>query len=486
MKKIALITALLVSLTTLAQERIMVIADPHVLPQSIIDATPDFDNYMQHQRKMLDLSEPIWYALMDTALKYRPDLLLIPGDLTRDGEPEAHALVNASLKQLNEAGIKTLTIPGNHDSQRDYWTDGQFIAEPLKGVTVIGMDAGKNGVLSQQTLEWVIAQADSAVAKGNMIIAMCHYQILEHFDKQGTMESSCRVKDADRIRDLFMHHGIHLVLTGHFHVNGITTYRDTLSANLDSIVEITTGSPITYPCPYRWLTISKDRQHVSVETENLKAIEGIDDLETYSREWMRVHAANMLPQLALRAWDKADQAFDILAAYLGSNIAELLKSCMPTDDSTKIALTEKYFGSTVIELYLLHSDANEPEYPEADSLAQEIYKAMEAMMHELTDEKLGTPVMSAIQTILIETAKDFAREPLQSLIEDRTQWKSAHYSDRTDDLHPTLRINLPRTDGVETTPAQPADGAFYDLLGRPISQPAPNGIYIHNGQKVVR
>ena len=64
-----------------AQERIMVIADPHVTPQSVIDAEPDFDTYMIKQRKMLDLSEPMWYALMDTALKYHPDLLLIPETL---------------------------------------------------------------------------------------------------------------------------------------------------------------------------------------------------------------------------------------------------------------------------------------------------------------------------------------------------------------------------------------------------------------------
>ena len=55
---------------------------------------------MTKQRKMLDLSEPIWYALMDTAMKYRPDLLLIPGDLTRDGEPEAHAVGIAAADLL--------------------------------------------------------------------------------------------------------------------------------------------------------------------------------------------------------------------------------------------------------------------------------------------------------------------------------------------------------------------------------------------------
>lgn len=484
MKKIALLVFLFCSLCMSAQERIMVIADPHVLPQSIIEATPDFDVYMQQQRKMLDISEPIWNALMDTAMKYKPALVLIPGDLTRDGEPEAHEMVAASLKKLNEAGIQTLAIPGNHDGEVPYWDGSNYIAEPLKGVTVIGMDAGRKGVLTEDTKQWILDQADSAKAKGNMIIAMCHWQILEHFDKKSQFESSCRLQNADAVRNSLLQHGVHLVLTGHFHVNGITTYRDTLSANLDSIVEITTGSPIAYPCPYRWLTLSKDRQYVTVETQTLKSIEGIDDLETYSREWMREHAANKIPELALRAWAKADAAFDVAAQQVGENIVNILKSCMPSDDSTKIALTQKYFGSTLVELYLLHSDANEPTHPQADSLAQDVYTSMELMFHELTDAKLG--LLPALQQILIDKAKDTVKEPLQSLVEDKTQWKSKNYWDVTDDLSIQLRINEARYDGLENAADRPSDGMMYDILGRPVSQPVRHGIYIQNGQKIAR
>ena len=50
-----------------AQDRIMVIADPHVYPQALIaQDTATFNAYMKGQRKMVDLSEPIWHALIDT------------------------------------------------------------------------------------------------------------------------------------------------------------------------------------------------------------------------------------------------------------------------------------------------------------------------------------------------------------------------------------------------------------------------------------
>ena len=73
--------------------------------------------------------------------------------------------------------------------------------------------------------------------KGNTIIAMCHWQLLEHIDKQSRLESSCRLKNADAIRDSLMQHGVHLVLTGHFHVNGISTRHDSITGN-DSIVPL--------------------------------------------------------------------------------------------------------------------------------------------------------------------------------------------------------------------------------------------------------
>ena len=324
-----LVLGLLCTLPMRAQERIMLFADPHVYPQALIEADPDFDTYMEGQRKMVDLSEPIWHALMDTAKKYQPSLVLIPGDLTRDGEAESHELVSQSLNELQELGIRTLVIPGNHDLPGAKWEtlypgtyqdavrdedSHTYAVEPLPGLTVIGIDGtdGKAGIgkMSKKTLAFVLAQADSANAKGNSIIAMCHWQILEHFDKQGTLESSCRMKEADALRDSLMHHGVHLVLTGHFHVNGITTFRDTTGLTQDSLVEITTGSPITYPCPYRWLTFAKNQADIAVSTDYITSLENIPDMYTYSREWMTEHAQNMLPALTLRAWAKAESMTD--------------------------------------------------------------------------------------------------------------------------------------------------------------------------------
>ena len=504
MKKIFFLAALF-PLLSFAQERIMVIADPHVLPQSVIEQETDFDEYMKNQRKMLDLSEPIWHALLDTALKYKPDLVLIPGDLTRDGETAAHDTVSAGILRLQAAGIRTLVIPGNHDLPGDNWEtlypgtfedavkdadSYSFAVEPISGLTVIGIDGSDGnasvGKLSDATQAWIRKQADAAVGKGNMVIAMTHWQILEHFDQQGTLESACRFTNADELRDDLMHHGAHLVLTGHFHVNGITTFRDTTGLTNDSLVEITTGSPITYPCPYRWLTLSADRKQVAVTTDYVTTVDTIADLMTYGRDWMYVHTQNMIPGLATRAWAKVFAKWDekivpmLEKAGIGS-YANMIKGFLPQDEETQIALAQNNLAKPAANLYLFHSEANENEHPETGkALADAVYAGLKGMM----DDMFGYPASLMLTSLFYPFARAAAEEPVQSLVEDKTQRYSELYADVTDDLHPTLYINAAEPQGFEEIEEIPSAGK-YIRLGQLFIQKGER-IYTPLGQQIAQ
>ena len=312
-----------------------------------------------------------------------------------------------------------------------------------------------------------------------MIIAMCHWQLMDHFDKQGSLESACQLKDAANIRDSLMQHGVHVVLTGHFHVNGITTYRN----GSDSIMEITTGSPITFPCPYRLLTASKDRKTLQVETAYLSSLPEIDDLYTYSRSWMAVHAHDMIYQMAPRVWSRVDEMKSKIAEATTDAIAEQIMECIPESEEERIALVDKHIGSTVVELYLLHSEANEPDHKEADSLAQAMYTGMNNMIDEVLSAK---PLVKLVVGDLIKSfATSTAQEPLQSLVEDKTQWASEN-PDRTDDLLLYATIGngyAPTQQGCEHVTGRPSnahkilrdgqlylmyDGHIYNVQGQEI------------------
>ena len=445
-------TALMLSMMSFAQERIMVISDPHVIPQTEIDkqGQENFNNYMKTQRKMLEHSEPIWHALLDTALKYKPDLVLIPGDLTKDGEAASHDTVAAGIHRLEAAGIPVLVIPGNHDipasnSWKAHYSGTfkntvsedagsySFASEPLPGVTVLGIDGSDGkasvGKLSASTLAWVEAQAKAAKAKGNTVIAMTHWQILEHFDGLASIEPASRFEKPDELRDLLMHNGVHLVLTGHFHVSGITTFRDTTGLTQDSLVEITTGSPITYPCPYRWMTLSKDRKSIEVTTEYINSLPGIaDDLNTYSREWMREHTANLIPSLAHRFWGKIlDQWDEKVAPMVGSSMAAMFKMALPQTDAEQAEVTATYISEPAINLYLFYSEASEARHPEE---GQEHAEAFKQGMIDMLTNVLG---WDFIAEECYDVMKEDVEEPVQSLVQDKTLAKTKH-ADVTDDL----------------------------------------------------
>lgn len=513
------------------QEHIMLVSDPHVMANSLAEPGDAMDAMMAEQRKMLDLSEEAFVALVDTALLYKPALVLIPGDLTKDGEIASHKIIVEQLNRLQQAGIKTLLIPGNHDiGGKAYayrgaekteeevlvntaWEDTyamvynqisakdpnshSYVAEPISGVAVIGIDASHDdgdGYLSDATLDWILSQADAAYQKGKMVIAMCHWQILEHVDQSEMILESGRLQNADVICDKLMKHHVRLVLTGHMHINSISTYRDTLTTSGDSIVEISTGAPITYPCPYRWLKVAPDRSSVEVSTDYLTSLGEHTDLYEYSREWMRKHTENLLPSLSVRLFDKsADVLINFIVDKMAGNqygnmLVAIIQNTLPKTDEEKIALVKKHLGNTIIEIYLLHSDANEPEHIEADSLAQAMYAGISNMIHELTDAAFT--YFPTMQQPLINTVIEAMQQPIQSLVEDRTHWASNYYSDVTDDLEVKLTINEAQPDTntrIENTCAQ-ADMVIYDILGRRLdSQEVLNqGVYIKNGKKFIK
>ena len=511
-----------------AQERVMLIADPHVLASSLVEQGAAMDEMMAGQRKMLDISEEVFVALIDTALAHKPALVLISGDLTKDGEIESHDVVVAQIDKLQAAGINVLLIPGNHDiggkayayqgsekvavdvladtewESQYAWVYEQaiakdpqshsYVAEPLRGVTVLGIDASHDageGYLSDETLAWVLQQADDAQTKGNMVLAMCHWQVLEHVDEGGVIaDASARLRAADSVRDALMAHGVHMVLTGHVHVNSISTFRDTLQMSSDSIMEISTGSPITYPCPYRWLTLSHDRSTVTVETDYLTALLGHADLTAYSREWMKEHIKVLLPALLVDMYNKTEAVVikrveELLAGVqMGTMLISVFKQTLPQTDEAKYALVEKHLSSTIIDLYLLHSAANEPHHAEADSLAQAMYAGMDAMIHELTDAVLKS--YASVQEVMITHVQDMNRPAVQSLVEDRTHWGTTH-SDLTDDLSGKWVINeaISGTGVVDVTNVV-ADGVIYDILGHRIVDTAQPGFYIQNGKKFIK
>ena len=95
------------------QRSIMVISDIHVLDNSLWNQNNPSIFYSDP--KMVEHSAELFDEAVTRILEACPDILLIPGDLTYNGELKSHEYVAKQLARIEDAGTQVFVIPGNHD-----------------------------------------------------------------------------------------------------------------------------------------------------------------------------------------------------------------------------------------------------------------------------------------------------------------------------------------------------------------------------------
>lgn len=290
----------------LPEVKIAIISDVHVMdPSLLIENGPAFENYVAHDRKMLKESTAILQELTRELIAAKPKIVLLTGDLTKDGEEMSHHyLVNNCLSKLKAAGIKTLVIPGNHDvnnphavsfkgsetkrvktlSQAEFtncyadygYGDAiakdeyslSYVSQPFDNLRILAIDACKyedndydkntcitGGRIKPETMAFIKAQVTDAKAKGIRLLAMMHHGLVQHWTMQEKLMSEYLVDNWNNEADTFAELGLNIVFTGHFHAQDIVKH----TFGNHSVYDIETGSTVTYPSPYRLVTL-KDNQ----------------------------------------------------------------------------------------------------------------------------------------------------------------------------------------------------------------------------------
>ena len=99
--------------------KIAVVSDIHYMSASLLknhaNTGAAFQAYLDQDPKLIEFSDPIFRQCIQQVLADKPDILLIPGDLTKDGEKVSHQDLVKLLKQFDNAHIKVFVVPGNHD-----------------------------------------------------------------------------------------------------------------------------------------------------------------------------------------------------------------------------------------------------------------------------------------------------------------------------------------------------------------------------------
>lgn len=297
--------------------KIAIISDIHYMDKSLlVKDGPAFQAYLAKDPKLLEYSSAIFDAAVQDIVSKKPDLVLIPGDLTKDGERISHEKVAQQLRYLNRQGIKVLVTVGNHDvnnpetsryiSDRTkqtptvsadripfiYATCGyndalsrdpnslSYVNEPVPGLWIITIDANRyaentdkcitGGVIKPETLAWVLGQLAAAQAGGKTVIGMMHHGLMEHYQGQNSVDPGYVIENPEADINSLIDAGLKIILTGHYHATDIT--KKTHDGKF--VFDVETGSTVTYPCTYRMLTISGDREHFTFRKQSTTALMG--------------------------------------------------------------------------------------------------------------------------------------------------------------------------------------------------------------------
>lgn len=337
-----LLLGLICSLSVQSQEmHFAVISDVHVMDSSLlVREGKAFEDYVSHDRKMLKESSEILDDLIGKLIAERPAFVLLTGDLTKDGEEVSHRYVANCLNRLKAEGILTLVIPGNHDvnnphavafngdtTERVRTVSAEEFAEIYAPfgyadaiardtaslsyiyaindtLRILALDACKyeendfeqnvchhDGRIKTATMDFIRSQIQEAHDKGIRVLGMMHHGIVEHWKYQNRVIPGYLVDDWERTTDEFSELGLEIVFTGHSHAQDVTLRKK----GKRMIYDIETGSPVSYPSPYRLVTLRENTLDIrSRFIENIPDYTGDLLFPEYAKTFLETGVYNVI------------------------------------------------------------------------------------------------------------------------------------------------------------------------------------------------
>lgn len=253
--------------------------DLHYLSPSLHDDGAKFKSLMANgDGKMSEYSVDILNALVEKVLNEKPDVFLLSGDLTFNGERVSLQEVKTALQKIEAAGIPVCVIPGNHDiaypyaysyhgdtavqvsnvSQQDFqdlmkefgYEDGiardassfSYVYPLSKDVWLLAMDANTEadpGDISEETLVWIKQQLQKASQQNIHVITMSHQNVLKQNER---LYNGYVIEDYEAVNTILKQYGVTLNLSGHSHLEHV--------AIEDGLTDACTESIALYPIQY--------------------------------------------------------------------------------------------------------------------------------------------------------------------------------------------------------------------------------------------
>lgn len=290
---------------------IYIASDIHYLSDKLSDQGAAYEKFVTSgDGKLLKYIDEITDTFVYEIQKNKPDVLIVSGDLTSNGEKASHKDLAEKFKTIEKNGTQVYVVPGNHDIFNtwarefkgdkqyvtDYISDNDFsniyadfgfdeavlrdesslsyLAAPNDKLWFLMLDSIKykenvsvgvpaaDGLFKSATLKWIEECFKLAEEKGANIIPVMHHNILDHSE---VIREGYTLNNNGQTLILFKKYNINLVFSGHIHVQDISS--DQKSAN--PLYDVASGALSVFPHHYGVLKYSSEQSSLKYQSQSL-------------------------------------------------------------------------------------------------------------------------------------------------------------------------------------------------------------------------
>ncbi|MBE6782457.1 MAG: metallophosphoesterase [Ruminococcaceae bacterium] len=236
------------------------------------------------------------------------DIIIISGDVTKNGEPDSHIEFIDLLRKVKAAGKRVYVITATHDfhdsgighkfvgdekvetsatTRKELWDlyyefgpseaisvhedSMSYIVQLEDGFRLFALNddrnhEGKSG-FSKDCFKWIEEQVVDAKKNNQLIIPMSHHPVLSPSPFFSLIGKGDMMGDHEIRREQFPDMGVSFMFTGHSHMHDISYH---FSKNNNIFYDITTAATVGYPALYRVVTFDKKDGTMQIESKRLE------------------------------------------------------------------------------------------------------------------------------------------------------------------------------------------------------------------------
>lgn len=273
---------------------IYVASDLHYISPALIDGGAAYQDFtdMRDNKEVLYI-EQLMDSFIDKVKKDEPDVLILSGDLTINGEKKSHEDLAQKLASIDPSVTKVYVIPGNHDINnvfaRGFKEDHQIVTDyitpqeftEIYGSLGIGAAASKDksslsylvkpasdfwilmidsniydynieegtpsigGFIEEDTLSWIEACGRESKEAGATLITVTHQNLLDH---NALLSIGYTIYNNMELLSVLKEEAVHLNFSGHIHCQDIISE--------DGVYDVASNALSVYPHKFGVLNIT--------------------------------------------------------------------------------------------------------------------------------------------------------------------------------------------------------------------------------------